>query len=287
MNIGGPILVTGATGQQGGAVAWSLLRQGRKVRALTRNPARAARLAQAGADVVQGDLTDPATLGDALQGVAGVFAMSTPFEAGMDEEVRQGQALAEAAKAAGVPHFVYTSVGSADRGTGIPHFESKWEVEGHIRQLGLPATILRPVFFMENFGTFFRPLILQGRLALPLRPDVKLQMIALRDIGEWGAAAFLRPQDFLGQAIDLAGDALTMTEVVGHLSRTMGRTIRYQPVPEDQAPAAFGDDFAAMFKWFNDVGYDVDIPALRKRFGLPLTGFAEAIATADWARDDT
>jgi uncharacterized protein YbjT (DUF2867 family) len=159
-------------------------------------------------------------------------------------------------------------------------------VEEHIRRLGLPATILRPVFFMENFGTFFRPLILQGTLALPMRPDVPLQMIALQDIGEFGAAAFIRPQDFLGQAVDLAGDALTMPEVAAHLSRTMGRTIRYQPVPDDQAPAAFGDDFAAMFKWFNDVGYSVDIPALRRRFGLPLTSFAEVVAAADWARDE-
>jgi uncharacterized protein YbjT (DUF2867 family) len=279
------ILVTGATGQQGGAVARSLLRQGQKVRALTRNPAKASALSRAGAEIVQGDLTDPASLQPALQDVHGVFAMSTPFEAGMEEEVEQGVRLADAAKAAGVRHYVYTSVASADRSTGIPHFDSKWQVERHIQQIALPATILRPVWFMENFGTFCRPFILQGLLALPIRPDLKLQMIALKDIGEFGAAAFMRPEAFLGQAIDLAGDALTMPEVVAHLSRTMGKPIRYQQVPDDQAPVAFGDDLAAMFKWFNEVGYSVDIPALTHRFGIALTPFAKVVETAEWARE--
>lgn len=216
------ILVTGATGQQGGAVAQSLLRQGQKIRVLTRNPAKAAPLARAGADIVTGDLTDTTSLENALNGVHGVFAMSTPFEAGMDAEIRQGTMLADAAKRAGVVHYVYTSVGSANRNTGIPHFESKWKVEQHIRQLGLPATVLRPVWFMENFGTYFRPST-EGLLVLPLRPVTKLQMIAVKDIGEFGAAAFLRPTEFLGQTIDLAGDELTMPQVVIHLSRTLGR----------------------------------------------------------------
>ena len=216
------ILVTGATGQQGGAVAKALLEKGQKIRVMTRNPEKAAALAKAGAEVVKGDLTDRADLQSALQGVHGVFAMSTPFEAGMDAEVRQGTMLADAAKQASVAHYVYTSVGSADRKTGIPHFETKWKVEQHIRQIGLPATILRPVFFMENFGTYFPP-SKEGVLAVPVRPSMKFQMIALKDIGEFGAAAFLSPNKFLGQAIDLAGDELTMPEVAAHLSRTKGR----------------------------------------------------------------
>lgn len=279
------ILVTGATGQQGGAVARSLLRRGQKVRALTRNPAKAAWLVREGVEVARGDLTDSASLRAALQEVQGVFAMSTPFEAGMDEEVAQGTMLADLAKQAGVQHYVYTSVGGAERNTGIPHFDTKWQVEQHIRKIGLPATILRPVWFMENFGTFCRPFILQGTLALPLRPDRKLQMIALQDIGEFGASAFVRPDDFLGQAIELAGDELTMTEVVAHLSRTMGRPIRFQQVPDDQAPAAFGDDLAVMFRWFNEQGYQGDSEGLERRYGIPLTKFTEVIASADWARE--
>ncbi len=277
------ILVTGATGQQGGAVAQSLLRQGQKVRVLTRNPDRAAGLVRQGAEVARGDLADQASLEQALRGVDGVFAMTTFLEAGIDAEVQQGIVLADAVKKAKIKHCVYTSVGSADRNTGIPHFETKWKIEQHIRQLDIPATFLRPVWFMENFGTFSRPSP-DGVLMLPLRPETKLQMIAVKDIGEFGAAAFLRPNEFIGQAIDLAGDALTMPEVTAHLSRTMGRQVRFQQMPDDQAEAALGRDFALMFRWFNEVGFAVDIPALKKRFGIPLTAFTHILTQADWAK---
>lgn len=278
-----PILVTGSTGQQGNAVARSLLRQGQKVRVLTRHPDKAAALAKAGAEVVKGDLTSQADLQKALVGVRGVFAMSTPFEAGMDAEVKQGTMLADAAKQAGVTHYVYTSVGSADRNTGIPHFETKWKVEQHIRRISLPATILRPVFFMENFSTYFPP-SKEGILEMPMRPTTKLQMIAVKDIGEFGAAAFLSPTRFLGQAIDLAGDELTIPQVAAHLSRTRGRQIQFRQIPDDQVEKLMGQDLALMFRWFQEVGYSVDIPALEKRYGIPLTKFADLIATADWAK---
>ena len=278
-----PILVTGATGQQGGAVARALLAKGQKVRVMTRHPEKAASLAQAGAEVVQGDLTNQAILQMALRGVHGVFAMSTPFEAGMEAEVRQGIMLADAAKQAGIAHYVYTSVGSAHRNTGIPHFDSKWKVEQHIRQIGLPATVLRPVWFMENFTTFAKPSA-EGVLMLPMRPARKLAMVALKDIGEFGVAAFLRPKDFLGQAIDLAGDDLTMPETAALLTKAMGRPIRFQEFQMDQAEAAMGHDLATMFRWFNEVGYAIDIPGLKQQFGIPLTTFAEWMKTMDWAR---
>lgn len=284
MNTPKTILVTGATGQQGGAVAHSLLRQGQKIRVLTRNPDKAAGLAKAGAEIIKGDLTDDASLAAALKGIHGVFAMSTPFEAGMDAEVRQGVQMAEAAKEAGIQHFVYTSVGGAERNTGIPHFETKWKVEQHIRRIGLPATILRPVWFMDNFGTFLGQAVRQGTLALPMRPTTKLQMIAVQNIGEFGAAAFLRPADFLGQAIELAGDELTMPEVAAHLTQTMWRPITFRQVPDDQAEAAFGQDMAAMFRWFNERGYKADIADLQRRYGIPLTKFTELIKTAEWAK---
>ncbi len=278
-----PILVTGATGQQGGAVARVLLAKGQKVRVMTRHPEKAASLAQAGAEIVQGDLTNQANLQMALRGVHGVFAMSTPFEAGMEAEVRQGIMLADAAKQAGIAHYVYTSVGSAHRNTGIPHFDSKWKVEQHIRQIGLPATILRPVWFMENFTTFAKPSA-EGVLMLPMKPARKLAMVALKDIGEFGASAFLRPKDFIGQAIDLAGDDLTMPETAALLTKAMGRPIRFQEFPMDQAEAAMGHDLARMFRWFNEVGYAIDIPGLKQQFGIPLTTFAEWVKAMDWAR---
>jgi uncharacterized protein YbjT (DUF2867 family) len=209
--------------------------------------------------------------------------MSTPFEEGMEAEVRQGTMLADAAKQAGITHYVYTSVGSAHRNTGIPHFDSKWKVEQHIRQIGLPATILRPVWFMENFTTFAKPSA-EGVLSLPMKPSKELAMVALKDIGEFGAAAFLRPNEFIGQAIDLAGDELTMPETAAQLTHAIGRPIRFQEFPIEQAEAAMGDDLTTMFRWFNEVGHAIDIPTLKQKFQIPLTTFAEWIKTVDWTK---
>ena len=277
------ILVTGATGQQGGAVARALMNKGRNIRVMTRHTEKAAGLAKAGAEVVKGDLTNQADLQTALRGIYGVFAMSTPFEAGMETEVRQGVLLADAAKQAGVAHYVYTSVNGANRHSGVPHFDSKWEVEQHIAKIGLPATILRPPFFMDNFTTVAKPSP-EGVLTMPMRPDKKLGMVAVRDIGQFGAAAFSRPKDFLGEAIDLGGDELTIPEVAALLTKAMGRSIRFHEFPLDQVEAAMGHDLATMFRWFNDVGYAIDVPGVTQKFRIPLTSFAEWVKTIDWSK---
>src|SRR5262249_30478831 len=141
-----PVLVTGATGRQGGAVARSLLDRRIAVRALSRNPGKpsAQALAALGAEVVGGDLHDAAALTRAMEGVRGVFSVQNWWETGAAREVRQGKNVADAAKAARVPHLVYSSVGGAERGADITHWKTKWEIENYIRQLGLRATILRP-----------------------------------------------------------------------------------------------------------------------------------------------
>ena len=278
----GIILVTGATGQQGGSVARHLLQQNQKVRVLTRNPAKAEALAKLGAEVVQGDMADPKSLAAALQGVSGVFAMTTPYE-GIEKEVQQGIALADAAKAAGVSHYVFTSVQSADRNTGIPHFETKWKVEQHIKKIGLPATILRPAFFMENFASpWFWPSISQGKIVMPLKPATSLQMVNVEDIGAFGAAAFIEPEKFIGQDISLAGDELTMPEAATILTKVLGKTIIFETFPEDQAAGAMGADFAKMFKWFDEIGYNTDIPGLKRQYGIPLTSFEKAAPNTKW-----
>ncbi len=275
--------VTGATGQQGGAIARRLLDMEQQVRVLTRNPDKAAALKSRGVEVVVGDLTDSAVLDQALIGIDGVFAMTTFLEAGMIAEVEQGKTLADAAKKAKVSHYVYTSVGGAERKTGIPHFETKWQVEQYIAQIGLPATILRPVFFMENFSTYFPPST-EGKLVMPLQHDTRLQMIAVDDIGMFGVDAFLRPNDFMGKAIEIAGDALTMPEVAAQLSRTMNRTITFESMSIEQAESVMGKDFATMFKWFNDVGYSADFQALQQQYGVSLTTFADLVSSAEWAK---
>jgi len=277
------ILVTGATGQQGGAVARSLLRQGQTVRALTRTPSKAEDLKKLGAEVVAGNLNDRPSLDAALKGIKKVFLVTTFFEEGMEAEVQQGITMVDAAKAAGVEHLVFSSVGSAHRKTSIPHFETKWKIEQHIRESGLSTTIIRPTAFMENFSTFWQPSP-EGILMAPIRPDTKLQMISVQDIGEFAAAAFLRPTEFIGQAIDIAGDELTMPEAASHLSHAMGQSVKFQQLPDDQAEAAVGLDFAIMFRWFDEVGYDVNLPELRQRWGVSLKTFKETIAEAPWAK---
>lgn len=268
------ILVTGATGQQGGAVARSLLGKGQIVRVMTRRPDKVHDLARLGAEVVRGDFDDREGLKDILRGVQGVFVMGTFAEKGVEAEVEHGTAMVLACWKAGIPHVVYSSVGSADKHTGIPHFESKARVERAIEEVGQPATILRPVWFMENFeAPWLLPSIQLGVLRTPLLADRKLQMIALADIGEFASEAFLRPNDFIGKKIDLAGDALTFPEVATRIARALSRPVRYEVVPDDKAEAAVGSDFAAMYRWFNREGYRVDIEALRKTYGIPLTSF--------------
>jgi uncharacterized protein YbjT (DUF2867 family) len=277
------ILITGATGQQGGAVAHHLLQHGQKVRALTRNPEKAESLKTLGAEIVKGDLLDRASLDAALKGIKRMFLVTTPFEAGMNAETQQGLNGADAAKAAGVDHLVFSSVGSAHRSTGIPHFESKWKVEQHIRQLGLRTTVLRPVFFMENFGSpWFLPTLQKGHFALPLSPSRKLAMVGLDNIGQVGAKAFLNPSTFIGHEIELASDDLTIPDALSLITKATGKAIAYQALPHEGADKIFGEDFAIMFKWFDEVGYNIDIPGLKTKYGLSPISFADYLKSATW-----
>jgi uncharacterized protein YbjT (DUF2867 family) len=279
------ILVTGATGQQGGAVARHLLKQpGFTVRALTRDSAKpAARtLAQAGAELFQGDLDDSASLKRSLQGTWGVFSVQNFMETGYDGEIRQGKALADGAKAAGVQHFVYTSVVSADKQTGLPHFESKWQIEQHIARSGLSHTILRPAFFMQNWYNYTREPILHGTLPLPLNQQTRLQQISVEDIGAIAALAFQNPTRWAGRAIELAGEELTMQRVVETLSRVVGQQVRYVQVPWDQFQQNAGEEMTKMYRWFQDVGYHVDIASLRKEYPN-LETLEQVLRHEDWA----
>src|SRR3712207_5386326 len=167
--------------------------------------------AELGAEVASGDLEDRASIERVLDGVDGVFSVQQFWEAGAEGEVRQGVLLADAAKGAGVDHYVYSSVGSAHRETGIPHFESKWEVEEHVRGSGVPYTVLRPVYFMQNWE-FMREPIFGGMLPQPLDPDKPFQMVDANDIGVFAAMAFENPEGWIGREVDLAGDEMTMPE---------------------------------------------------------------------------
>jgi uncharacterized protein YbjT (DUF2867 family) len=256
------IAVTGATGTQGGSVARKLLADGWKVRAMTRDPEKPAAqaLKELGAEVVPGDLDLHSELDAAFAGAHGVFSVQNFWlpNVGFEGEVRQGKAVADAAKAAGVTHLVYSSVGSADRAPGVKHFESKWEIERYIHALGVPYTILRPVAFMDNYN-WSRPYILNGVFTgFGLRPDKTLQLIAAEDIGVFAAMAFAHPQEFLGKTVEIAGDELTEQQIAETFTRVIGR-------PVSRAEAQRRDaERDAMMRFFNEVGYAADIPALRR-----------------------
>ena len=282
----GTILITGATGQQGGAVARALLAGGHKIRAMTRKPdgdaARA--LAGKGAEIVRGDLDDAASLEKALAGAWGVFAVQNTWEAGVEGEERHGKHLAELARRAGVQHYVYTSVGSAHRRTGIPHFENKWRVEQAVRKLAFPSyAILRPVFFMENFQSpWFKPALDQGKLAIAVRADTPLQMIALDDIGAYGRLVFEQAEKFNGRELDIAGDELTMPEAARVLGEAMKKKVEFAPVPIEEVRKGSAD-YAMMLEWFDRVGYDVHIRARSRECGIPPTPLASWAAKTRWS----
>ena len=263
--VGKIILVTGATGLQGGAVVRHLLMDGWTLRALTRNPDsdRAKALAAQGVEVVKGDFEDTPSLRAAFSGVYGAFIVATPYEKGVDAETRQGIAAVNAAKAGNVSRLVYSSVGSAHLNTGIPHFESKWEVEKHIASLDMAATIVRPVFFMENLAWGdLKEGIDKGVLSMALPAERRLQFVAVDDIGYFVARAFGRPDEYMGQAFDLAGDELTIPQVAKKYAACVGHEIDYQPFPW-QAMMEQNEDWGLMFKWFDEVGYSADIEGLR------------------------
>jgi uncharacterized protein YbjT (DUF2867 family) len=158
-------------------------------------------------------------------------------------------------------------VGGAERKTGIPHWESKWEVEKHIRSLSLPATVIRPVAFMENYYIDQVEIgILKGKLADPIRADKPYQTIATDDIGAFVALAFERPNEFIGKELEIAGSELTNAEAAKIFSRVLGKPVKFQKLPMLLVKLVLGKEFYVMFRWFNDSGFKADIPGLRRAY---------------------
>lgn len=278
------ILVIGATGNQGGAVARHLLERGKfAVRALVtnKNKPAAQALEQAGAELVAGDLNDRASLDSAVRGVSGVFSVQG-LKDGVEVEIRQGKSLADAAKASGVQHFVYSSVGGAERASGVAHFDSKFEIEEHIRAGGLPHTILRPVFFLFNYNRM-RPMIEAGTISYPLDPDTKLQQLSEEDFGRMAAEVFERPGEFLNRDIELASVELTMTETAAAFSRATGKLVEYRQVPFEAFEQQAGAETTAMFRWFENFGYAANLEKLKSEFFAP-TNLESYLREHGWAK---
>jgi uncharacterized protein YbjT (DUF2867 family) len=263
------IAVAGATGAQGGAVVDALLERGARVRALVRSneSERARNMASRGVEVVQIDTKDPASLTSALRVVDAFFFMTTPYghsqSPDIDGEIQQGVDFADAAAAAQVPHVVFSSVGGAERHSGVPHFESKRRIEKYLAELGLQTTVIRPVFFMDNFMSM-APTVENNELVLrlPVPDGIKLQTIATRDIGVVAAAALLDPA-VVPAEIEIAGDELTGSEIAAAFGAHVGLSARYEALPVEVLDGQ--DDLQKMFRWFADTpAYQADISAVRR-----------------------
>lgn len=276
------VLVTGATGTQGGAVAYELLKRGYEVRGLTRNPDsdRAQALAKRGVEMVQGDFDDTASLASAMEGAYGVFAVTDFWEHGFATEVLHGETLVDVASAAGVQHFVFTSVAGADVYTGIPHFESKSKIEEYLAASDLNWSVVRPVSFMDNVK-YEKSSILSGVFFDPRDTGKSHQWIAASDIGFFVGEAFDKPDDWYGQALEIAGDSMTLAEFAEELSRTFGINVHHQQITWETYEEQLGEELTLMVRWFDEKGYDVDVKALRARYPNLLT-YSQYLQTLDW-----
>jgi uncharacterized protein YbjT (DUF2867 family) len=255
-------------------VAAALLDGGVRVRAMVRRPGepRARRLAERGVEVVGGSLDDRSALVAAMAGVGAVFALTTPFEAGVDAEVAQGRAIVAAAVDAQVPHLVFSSVAGADQQTGVPHFESKAIVEKDLAASGLPYTVTAPTYFFDNaLGGIDR--INAGILDVPLAADHTLQQLGRPDLGAFVAKVLRDPTRYAGQRIELASDAVTPAQMAEMIETAVDRPVRHEQTPLESIG---NPDMYAMWRFLNGPGYQVDIEALRKANpDIPWMSFAD------------
>lgn len=286
------VLVTGATGKQGGATIQALLNdhdnasQKPTIKALTRNPSSAAatKLVKKGVTPVKGNLLDKESLVSALQGVDAAFLV-TDFMGGTDEEVKQGKTFIDAAVQARLKHLVFTSVASADVAKSVPHFQSKWEIEEYLKKSSVSSwTILRPVAFNDNLAPsgVGRAMGI-GFFSALAGPNTKVQWISCTDIGRIASKAILSPSEYKDQTIELAGDELSASELTKAFARAEGKPpgsrVWRAYLPGFLLHRIVPFDLSQMFKWFRSHGYSVDIKALRAKHPGLLT-------MESWARQE-
>ncbi|AXG81311.1 NmrA family NAD(P)-binding protein [Streptomyces paludis] len=289
-----PVLVAGATGRQGGAVARALLARGVPVRALVRDPAtaRAKAVEVLGAELVTGDLDDRDSVTRAADGARAVFSVQMPDMNGrlFEGELAQAVHLIEGARAAGVPQFVHTSVSGAGQHTGSPgwaegrwaalepYYATKTGIQDRVREAGFPHwTLLKPCFFMENFlpsEEFLFPRGIEGGLVSVLKPGTRVSLVAVDDIGSAAAAAVAEPERFDRVALELASDYLTMTDIAAVLSRSTGTVLAAPDMTLEEAAAAGMPAMGASHDFLNEAGQPAR-PEYARALGIPLTGFAE------------
>jgi len=282
------ILVTGATGRQGGAVIGHLLKKDFKVKALSRSPESIAaqKLVSRGINVVKGDMSDTQSLINAMQDCEGVFSIQNYFECRGEKEIQYGKNMVDAAKKSGVAHFVYNSVCGADSNTGVPHFETKYVIEQHIKNTGIPATVLRPVKFMENYYILqvFKG-ILDGKLYDAIKPGKKHQMIAVDDIGKYVAETFANPEKYTGKTIEIAGDEVTNEQVAATMTEVSGIKVKFKRLPMFIVRMVMDKEMYLMFKWFNNEGFKADMKGVKIDFPtVKATTLKDFLVNENWQR---
>ena len=270
------VLVTGGTGSQGGATVTHLLAAKKvRVRVLTRNleSPKAKSLAARGVELVKGDFEDVASLRTALAGVSAAFSVQQWTEkGGTAAEELHGKRFADAVKASGSPHLVYSSAEGVERNSGLGHYESKWAIEQHIRDLKLPATILRPVGFMDAFGA---PAMQRGMFLGMFRANFglshRVQFVATYDIGWFAARALEDPERYAGRVIPLAGDELSVGDIIRTFKTVTGHKPWVAPIPTFLAKKMMPKEFLDMFTWIREKGFKADIAQVRQEYPQLLT----------------
>lgn len=279
------ILIIGATGQQGGSVVRALEGRGHELVAFVRDAQseKAQALSTRGIELVQGTLDDQASIEAAFGGVDAAFAMTTFFATSTDVEAEQGIRIANAAATTKLPFLLYSSVGSADEGTGVGHFESKFKVEQQIRALGTPAAVIAPTFFMENYAFPWNLAdYAKGKVREALPVDKPLQMVSSMDIGKAAAAVLERHDDFVGERIELVGSELTGPQIAEVLGDAIGHELTFEVQAFDELDV-MGEDMRLMMEFLASTGYGAD--AVRLARDLPevhFTTFEEWASQQDW-----
>jgi len=271
------ILVGGATGRQGNAIVDELIERGYKVRGLTRNldSKRAQRVAAKGIELVQGDYGDPDSLLAAMQGIEQVF-----FYSGFSSnEIEEGNNVIAAAKASGVKHLIYSSGAAAAPGNGMEG-AAMMQVELAIVASGVPYTVFRPVAFMENFDPLKADTVKNG-FRDSRGPERMLYFIAIRDIGLFVAEAFENPDEWVGKALNIAGDMMTVSAYVATVSRVMGREIAYHQLPLEEYLEIYPKPMRPLFRWYHAAGYSADVAGMRERYPS-LTTLEQHLRKTGW-----
>jgi uncharacterized protein YbjT (DUF2867 family) len=282
------VLIISPTGKQASAVVDHLLSGDHgefDVRALSSHPESDAcqLFADRGATIIEGNPLDKNTLEPAIEEVDAVYCAANVYADSKESEVMQATNVAQVAATGGVTQFVFSSIGRAEHGVSIPTNDPRYEIEQHINELDLPATIIRPAFFMQNFEDL-REAIMDGRLELPLAEDIPLQMVDIDNIGALAAEVLADPDRYVGETIELASDEQTLEEMAEIFTEMTDRTVDAWHSPHKTAPDEIGLADGIISVWFHRYEHEADIEALQRKHDIELTQLDEYLREHDWAQ---